>query len=172
MIPQNVYWGSGSVTPEEGQTTSVKVFNPEIEGDEGILHTVKNTEETSLTVNPPTSNARWDLGDMKTGLVYQYDMSKNPLIPVAGSNTKPAVTHGTELTDGAVANTKVLELDYERWIDVPFDTALNSCTLNPARCLRVDDRKGRLAAGYDADLVVITDSYDVVQTYCRGVGML
>ena len=126
MIPQNVYWGSGSVTPEEGQTTSVKVFNPEIEGNEGILYTVKNTEETSLTVNPPTSNARWDLGDMKTGLVYQYDMSKNPLNPVAGSNTKPAVTHGTGLTDGAVANTKVLELDYERWIDIPFDTALNS----------------------------------------------
>ncbi|WP_276954508.1 amidohydrolase family protein, partial [Enterocloster lavalensis] len=36
---------------------------------------------------------------------------------------------------------------------VPFDTALNSCTINPARCLGVDDRKGRIAAGLDADLV-------------------
>ena len=76
-----MYWGSGSVTPEEGQTTSVKVFNPEIEGDEGLLHTVKNTEETSLTVNPPTSNARWNLGDMKIGLAYQYDMSKKSIKP-------------------------------------------------------------------------------------------
>ncbi len=55
---------------------------------------------------------------------------------------------------------------------VPFDSALNSCTINPARCLGVDDRKGRLVAGYDADLVVLRANYDVVQTYCRGVGML
>jgi len=55
---------------------------------------------------------------------------------------------------------------------IPFDTALNSCTINPARCLGVDDRKGKLAAGYDADVVVLEDDYDVYQTYCRGVKML
>lgn len=55
---------------------------------------------------------------------------------------------------------------------VPFDAALNSCTINPARALRVDDRKGRLAAGYDADVVVLEDDYEVKQTYCRGVAML
>ena len=55
---------------------------------------------------------------------------------------------------------------------VPFDAALNSCTINPARALRVDDRKGRLAAGHDADIVVLEDNYDVVQTYCRGKEML
>ncbi len=51
---------------------------------------------------------------------------------------------------------------------VPFDAALNSCTVNPARCLRVDDRKGRLATGYDADMAVLNDGYEVIQTYCRG----
>lgn len=51
---------------------------------------------------------------------------------------------------------------------VPFDAAVNSCTLNPARCLGVDDRKGKLAAGYDADLVVLEDDYRVNTTYCRG----
>ena len=55
---------------------------------------------------------------------------------------------------------------------VPFDAALNSCTLNPARALRVDDRKGRLAAGCDADIVVLEDDYDVVQTWCKGIAML
>ena len=55
---------------------------------------------------------------------------------------------------------------------VPFDAALNACTINPARCLRVDDHKGRLAAGYDADLVVLEDNYDVCQTYCKGKAML
>lgn len=55
---------------------------------------------------------------------------------------------------------------------VPFDAALNACTINPARCLGVDSRKGRLAAGCDADLAVLDDSYNVVQTWCRGNKML
>lgn len=52
---------------------------------------------------------------------------------------------------------------------VPFDAALNSCTINPARCLGIDSRKGRLAACNDADIVVLEDDYTVCQTYCRGV---
>ena len=55
---------------------------------------------------------------------------------------------------------------------VPFDAALNSCTINPARCLGVDDRKGKLVAGYDADIVVLEDNYDVCQTYCKGVASI
>lgn len=51
---------------------------------------------------------------------------------------------------------------------VPFDAALNSCTLNPARLLKVDDRKGKLVAGYDADMVVLNDDYSVEMTYCKG----
>ncbi|MGL5436677.1 MAG: N-acetylglucosamine-6-phosphate deacetylase [Lachnospiraceae bacterium] len=53
---------------------------------------------------------------------------------------------------------------------IPVDTAINSCTINPARCLNVDDRKGKLVAGYDADIAVLEDDYQVVQTYCRGKG--
>lgn len=51
---------------------------------------------------------------------------------------------------------------------VPFDTALNSCTLNPARMLEVDDRKGKLVAGHDADMVVLNDDYSVEMTYVKG----
>lgn len=55
---------------------------------------------------------------------------------------------------------------------VPFNYALNSCTINPARCIHVDDRKGSIRAGKDADLVVLDDNYDVIQTYCRGQARL
>lgn len=55
---------------------------------------------------------------------------------------------------------------------VPFNYALNSCTINPARCIHVDDRKGSIRAGKDADLVVLDDNYDVIQTYCRGQAKL
>ena len=55
---------------------------------------------------------------------------------------------------------------------VPFDAALNSCTVNPARALGVDDRKGSLRAGCDGDVVVLSDDYQVIQTWCRGKAML
>ena len=53
---------------------------------------------------------------------------------------------------------------------VPVNYAINACTSNPARCLHVDDRKGTIGVGYDADLVVLDRDYEVVQTYCIGVG--
>lgn len=53
---------------------------------------------------------------------------------------------------------------------VPVNYAINACTSNPARCLHIDDRKGTIGVGYDADLVVLNRDYEVVQTYCKGVG--
>lgn len=53
---------------------------------------------------------------------------------------------------------------------VPVNYAINACTSNPARCLHVDDRKGSIGVGYDADLVILDKDYEVVQTYCKGVG--
>ena len=55
---------------------------------------------------------------------------------------------------------------------VPVDTAINSCTKNPAACLRVDDRKGSIKVGMDADLAVLNREYQVLQTYCMGRPML
>lgn len=51
---------------------------------------------------------------------------------------------------------------------VPFESALNACTINPARALGIDDRKGMLCTGYDADITVLGSNYDVVQTFVRG----
>lgn len=55
---------------------------------------------------------------------------------------------------------------------VPFNVALNACTINPARCLRLDQRKGSIQVGKDADLVVLDEDYEVLQTWCRGVPQL
>lgn len=55
---------------------------------------------------------------------------------------------------------------------VPIETAINSCTKNPAECLRVADRKGAIKVGLDADLVVLNRDYEVLQTYCAGKSML
>ena len=36
------------------------------------------------------------------------------------------------------------------------------------RYLNMDDHKGRIKAGYDADIVVLEDDYSVKQTFCLG----
>lgn len=51
---------------------------------------------------------------------------------------------------------------------VPFNYAINACTINPANCLGVADRKGSIQVGKDADLVVLDTDYTVLQTYCMG----
>lgn len=51
---------------------------------------------------------------------------------------------------------------------IPFNYAINSCTINPARCLGVDNRKGAIGVGMDADIVVLDTDYTVLQTYCMG----
>ena len=51
---------------------------------------------------------------------------------------------------------------------VPVNYAINACTLNPANCLGIADRKGSIRVGKDADIVVLDDDYSVIQTYCMG----
>lgn len=99
----------------------------------------------------------------------EYDLGGHP-IEIGEDGL--ARLKGTDTIAGSTLNlNRGLQILVERAL-VPFDAALNSCTINPARCLGVDDRKGRLSAGYDADIVVLEDNYDVLQTYCRGREML
>ncbi len=55
---------------------------------------------------------------------------------------------------------------------VPFEIAIDSCTINPMRYVGMDDHKGRIKTGYDADIVVLEEDYRIHQTYCRGIAQL
>lgn len=55
---------------------------------------------------------------------------------------------------------------------VPFEDAIDAASINPMRYLHMDDHKGRIKAGYDADIVVLADDYSVVETYCKGIEQL
>ena len=55
---------------------------------------------------------------------------------------------------------------------VPFESAVNACTVNPAALLGCADHLGRIAAGYDADLAVLEDDYSVAETFCKGIPQL
>ncbi len=52
--------------------------------------------------------------------------------------------------------------------EIPWQTAINSCTINPARLIGMEASKGSITAGKDADLVVLGDDYSVEATYVCG----
>ncbi len=79
-----------------------------------------------------------------------------------------AYLQGTNtLAGGTLRFSKGLQNLIEKAL-IPVDWAINMATINPARYLGVDDRKGKIAAGYDADLVVLDRDYEVVQVYAAG----
>jgi len=55
---------------------------------------------------------------------------------------------------------------------VPFEDAIDAVSLNPMKYLGLDDHKGKIQTGFDADIVVLKDDYKVEQTYCLGVKQL
>ena len=50
------------------------------------------------------------------------------------------------------------------WMDVVRMTSLNA-----AKQLNIDDKVANIQVGYVADLVVLDDDCNVLDTYCRGV---
>jgi N-acetylglucosamine-6-phosphate deacetylase len=51
---------------------------------------------------------------------------------------------------------------------LPFEMVIPLATEVPARILGVSDRKGRIAKGYDADLVVLSPRFEVERVFVRG----
>jgi N-acetylglucosamine-6-phosphate deacetylase len=51
---------------------------------------------------------------------------------------------------------------------LPLELVLPLATEVPARILGIGDRKGKIAPGYDADIVVLTDRFEIAATYLRG----
>jgi N-acetylglucosamine-6-phosphate deacetylase len=76
------------------------------------------------------------------------------------------------LTDGTITGS-VLTMDQAlrntlRMMPVSLSEAVGMLTLNPARSIHVDDRKGRLHPGYDADLLLFSPDLTLQATWCRG----
>jgi N-acetylglucosamine-6-phosphate deacetylase len=52
---------------------------------------------------------------------------------------------------------------------ISLEEAVKLASENPAKQLKIFNRKGSIAAGKDADLVVLDENYDVSMAFCRGV---
>jgi len=74
--------------------------------------------------------------------------------------------------DGTLAGAAITMRDAVAYVvqklGVPLADALMMATLTPARLLRVDDRLGRLKPGCRADLVHLTDDFQVAEVWSGG----
>ena len=76
------------------------------------------------------------------------------------------------LADGAIAGS-VRTMDEAlrktlRMTGVTLPEAVGMLTRNPARAIHLDDRKGWLRPGYDADLLLFSSDLTLQATFCRG----
>lgn len=76
------------------------------------------------------------------------------------------------LADGTLAGSDLDMISAVRncveMIGLDLTEALRMASLYPATFLKLDDSKGRIAPGYDADLVLFDDNFQVTQTWING----
>jgi N-acetylglucosamine-6-phosphate deacetylase len=78
----------------------------------------------------------------------------------------------SRLSDGTLAGSVLtMQRAVQNMVELaglPIEMVIPLATEVPARILGVADRKGRIAAGYDADLVVLSSRFDVERVFVRG----
>lgn len=76
------------------------------------------------------------------------------------------------LADGTLAGADIDMLSSVRYaaehFDVGLDEAIRMATVYPAEAMRVGNRKGRVAPGFDADFLLATPDLDLKSTWIRG----
>jgi N-acetylglucosamine-6-phosphate deacetylase len=55
-----------------------------------------------------------------------------------------------------------------RLVETPLQRAVKMATINPAAVVNVDENKGSLESGKDADIVIIDDEINVCLTIVKG----
>ncbi|HSW00140.1 MAG TPA: N-acetylglucosamine-6-phosphate deacetylase [Sedimentisphaerales bacterium] len=81
-------------------------------------------------------------------------------------NGTPRYTDGTLIGTAVPPNDLLTRL--MRFTGCPLSEAIRTVTENPARVLGLDQRKGRIALGYDADLVILENDLSVNATLVGG----
>ncbi len=76
------------------------------------------------------------------------------------------------MADGTIAGS-VLKLNNAvknmiTYTNIPLHEIVKMATLNPATAIRVNDRKGSLEKGKDADILIVNEAFDVCETILKG----
>lgn len=76
------------------------------------------------------------------------------------------------LANGTLAGSAITLNEAVRYLivdcNIPIHEVIKMASLNPAKATSIYKRKGKIEAGYDADLVILNESYEVMRTIING----
>ncbi len=84
-----------------------------------------------------------------------------------GIKKEPALTSDGRLF-GSITALAVALKNMVRFTGLPFQKVLRTVTLNPAKLLSIQDRKGSLKRGCDADMVILDKELSVKEVFVKG----
>ena len=87
---------------------------------------------------------------------------------MSGRHGIMAVLSGTETLAGSVASMDECVRNFNAFTKCGVAAACEAASLSPARLLGIDNTKGRIRNGYDADLVLMDDDLNVQATFVGG----
>ena len=87
---------------------------------------------------------------------------------VPSASTPGAIRADQFLTAFSVVTLDTCVRNFSRFTGCSLGEAIKCVTFNPARCLGIENRKGTLRPGADADLVILDRSGNVLGTWVRG----
>ncbi len=169
---------------EAGITWGTHLFNamsPMAHREPGLVGALLSTEVTcgmivdGIHVHPAVVKTAWRARGSK-GLTLVTDaMSAAGMAPghyVLGDRQVVVDRTSARLADGTLAGS-ILQLDAAlrnvmAYTGCSLADAVGMVTATPARLLGISDRKGLLAPGYDADLVILDESLQVSLTMVGG----
>lgn len=79
-----------------------------------------------------------------------------------------AVLAGTQILAGSVLSMDAAVRNMIQFTGCSVVEAIESASLKPARLLKIDDCKGHLQPGADADFIILDESLHVIQTFISG----
>lgn len=69
---------------------------------------------------------------------------------------------------GSTMSLAKIALKFKEFTKCSFIDAVNSVTINPAKLLKIDDKKGSIEIGKDADLILFDSDYSIHSTFVDG----
>ncbi len=108
---------------------------------------------------------RYFFGGLNT--IVEANVSKEFEIPEGGGNYVAKLLTRDSFA-GGVAVMNQLVKNMVKFVGLSIQDAVKMATINPARVIAVDNRKGSLTEGMDADIVILSRNLDVMMTVVGG----
>jgi len=124
-----------------------------------LIYKIKGPERISLI----TDGVRYSASDIEEGAVF----SESGMDVIYEDGVMKLLSR--EAFAGSAATTDKLVRNMVRLAGVPLADAVKMASLSPARALGLEHRKGRLGAGYDADIVIFDEDIQINKVLVGGV---